>query len=149
MAFGRKTEEEQASAAAQRDAAAHQKALDKEAAHQAEEWAKFWASPQGLARRAYEAGDRILQSEFEVMAQKAVVAAMMGAFNTSKTKDPTAILNAIASEGWELITGSFVFVVQGEESRDKFMASGQNIAVKGVTMGYYLFRRCESNRTVA
>ena len=83
------------------------------------------------------------------MTQQAVVAVMVGAFNTSKTTDPTAILNAIAGEGWELITGSFVFVVQGEESRDKFMASGQNVAIKGVTKGYYLFRRCEPNRTAA
>ncbi len=74
---------------------------------------------------------------------------MMGAYNTSKTNDPTAILNAIASEGWDLVTGSFVFIVQGEESRDKFLASGQNVAIKGVTRGYYLFRRCESNRAAA
>ena len=149
MAFGRKTEQEQLVAAQEREAAAQQKALEKQAAQHAAEWAKFWASPQGQARKAYEAGDRILQSEFEVMTQQAVVVVMVGALNTSKTTDPTAILNAIAGEGWELITGSFVFVVQGEESRDKFMASGQNVAIKGVTKGYYLFRRCEQNRITA
>jgi len=45
-----------------------------------------------------------------------------------------------------LVNGSFIFVVEGEQSRDKFMASGQNVAVKGQTVGYYLFRRCQENR---
>ncbi len=45
MAFGRKTDEEQAEAATQREAAAHQKQLEKQAAQQAKDWAKFWASP--------------------------------------------------------------------------------------------------------
>ena len=38
------------------------------------------------------------------------------------------------------------FVEQGQESRDKFMSSGQNVAIKGATVGYYLFRRCEANK---
>jgi hypothetical protein len=33
-----------------------------------------------------------------------------------------------------------------QQSRDKFLASGQNVATKGTTVGYYLFRRCEQNR---
>ncbi len=80
------------------------------------------------------------------MKQTAEIVAMMGSYNTKKANDPTAVLNAIAAEGWELITGSFVFVVQGEQSRDKFMSSGQNVAVKGATVGCYLFRRAEENR---
>jgi hypothetical protein len=63
-----------------------------------------------------------------------------------KSNDATQTLNAIVGEGWDLVAGSFVFVVQGEESRDKFMSSGQNVAVKGETRGYYLFKRNESNR---
>jgi hypothetical protein len=34
----------------------------------------------------------------------------------------------------------------GSESRDKFMASGQQVAVKGTVLGYYLFKRCEPNK---
>jgi hypothetical protein len=79
------------------------------------------------------------------MSQSAVVVAMMGSTTTKKTSDPTAILNSVCREGWELLTGSFVFVHEGSQSRDKFMSSGQNVAVKGTTMGYYLFRRCETN----
>lgn len=130
-----KTEEEQRAAAAAR------------AARQAErEAAAFRASPVGQSRIAFEQGDRLFQVDFEVMGQTAEIVAMMGSYNTSKANNPTAVLNAIVAEGWELITGSFVFVVQGEQSRDKFMSSGQNVAVKGATVGYYLFRRAEQNR---
>ena len=130
-----KTEEEQRAAAAAKAA----KQTEREAA-------AFTASPVGQARTAFQQGDRLFQVDFEVMKQTAEIVAMMGSYNTKKANDPTAVLNAIAAEGWELITGSFVFVVQGEQSRDKFMASGQNVAVKGATVGYYLFRRAEENR---
>lgn len=79
------------------------------------------------------------------MSQQAVIIAMVGSSTTKKTNDPTAILNSVCREGWELVTGSFVFVQEGQQSRDKFMSSGQNIATKGSTMGYYLFKRCEQN----
>ena len=45
----------------------------------------------------------------------------------------------------ELITGSVVFHETGSQSRDKFMQSGQHIAVQGKVIGYYLFRRKEEN----
>jgi len=71
---------------------------------------------------------------------------MVGANTTKKTTDPTEILNSVCNEGWELVNGSFVFVEEGQQSRDKFASSGQNVATKGSTVGYYLFRRCEANR---
>jgi hypothetical protein len=135
VALFSKTEEEQAAAAA----AKANKQADREAA-------AFAASPVGQARTAFEQGDKLFQVDFEVMKQTAEIVSMMGSYNTSKANTPTAVLNAIANEGWDLITGSFVFVVQGEQSRDKFMSSGQNVAVKGATVGYYLFRRAEQNR---
>ena len=48
----------------------------------------------------------------------------------------------------ELVNGSFVFVEEGQQSRDKFMSSGQNVAVKGTTFGYYLFKRNEALRNM-
>ncbi len=45
-----------------------------------------------------------------------------------------------------MVTGSFVFVEEGQASRDKFASSGQNVATKGSTHGYYLFSRCEELR---
>jgi hypothetical protein len=42
--------------------------------------------------------------------------------------------------GWDS-NGSFVFLETGSERREKFLASGQQVAVKGSVIGYYLFRR--------
>jgi hypothetical protein len=72
--------------------------------------------------------------------------AMVGSRTSKKTADPVAILNSVCHEGWELVNGSFVFVEEGQQSRDKFLASGQNVAIKGTTVGYYLFRRRDENR---
>jgi hypothetical protein len=102
--FG-KTEEEQAAAGAAK--------AEKQAERGA---AAFRRSPAGQARSAYEQGDRLFQVDFEVMKQSAEIVAMMGSYNTAHANDPTAVLNAIAAEGWDLITASFVFIVQGEQS---------------------------------
>jgi hypothetical protein len=107
---------------------------------------EFFESPVGQARTAFERGDLLFQFSIDVMNQKAIIAPMMGGTTTQKTSDPVAILNAVCREGWDLTSGSFVFVEQGQESRDKFTSSGQNVAIKGQTVGYYLFKRCESNR---
>jgi hypothetical protein len=101
-------------------------------------------SPAGRARTAFERGDRIFQCSFDVMSQQAVIVKMVGSTTTKKTSDPTETLNAVSREGWELVTGSFVFIEEGQQSRDKFLASGQNVATKGPTMGYYLFKRNEA-----
>lgn len=106
----------------------------------------FASSPQGSARAAFERGDHIFQYAHAVDTQTAVVVAMVGSASPSRTSDPSTILNAVAREGWDLVTGSFVFQEQGQQSRDKFMSSGQNVAIRGRTMGYYLFRRCPEIR---
>jgi hypothetical protein len=80
------------------------------------------------------------------MSQKAIIVAMVGSNVAQKTADPTVILNSVCNEGWELVNGSFAFVETGQQSRDKFMSSGQNVAVSGATVGYYLFKRCEAKR---
>lgn len=107
----------------------------------------FLHSPAGRARQAFEGGEAVFQYAMAVHQTKANVVAMAGAFTNSKeTSDPTDILNSICREGWELVNGSFVFLELGSESRDKFMASGQQIAVKGNIRGYYLFKRCDENK---
>ena len=92
---------------------------------------------QGQARAAYANGDRVFQCQFDVLTQK--TDSTLVSTSNSKT-DPTSILNSICQEGWELLNGAFVFVEQGSTSRDKLLSSGQQIAVKGVTVGYYLFK---------
>jgi hypothetical protein len=106
-------------------------------------WKGFWASPAGLARHAYSGGDHVFQCSFDVAHQEAIIVAMVGSRTKKRHADPTAILNDVCREGWELVNGDFVFVMTGQQSRDKFLSSGQNVAVAGSVMGYYLFRRAE------
>jgi hypothetical protein len=133
--FNTATEEERFAKEARR--AAEQAEKDRRA---------FTASPVGQARAAFGRGDHVFQYAHDVMSQQAIIVAMVGGTTRSKTADPSVILNAVCAEGWELVNGSFVFVEQGQESRDKFLASGQNVAIKGTTVGYYLFRRCPEDR---
>jgi hypothetical protein len=142
----RKNEEEKALAAEiklqrQREDEARQRADEIERARQS-----FLATPAGQARTAFGRGNHVFQYSHNVMSQKAIIVAMVGSSTSKSTSDPVEILNSVCREGWELVNGSFVFVEQGQQSRDKFMASGQNVAIKGVTVGYYLFKRCEANR---
>lgn len=131
MAFGKKkTPEEIADEEQQKAAADAQR-----------ERAAFAASPAGQARAAFARGDHVFQCSIDVMSQQAVIVAMVGSTTTKRTTDPVAVLNSVCSEGWELVSGSFVFVEEGQQSRDKFMSSGQNVAIKGTTVGYYLFKR--------
>jgi hypothetical protein len=144
--LGKKSEEQKAADAAlkeqQRQQAEERKRVE------AIEKAKndFFETPAGRARLAYEEGDQVFQYSFDVVNHQAVVVAMVGSKQTKKTNDPVAILNSVCHEGWELVNGSFVFIEEGSQSRDKFMSSGQNIAVKGTTVGYYLFRRSDANK---
>jgi hypothetical protein len=134
--FKKETEEERAA----KDAAKAAERAEKE--RQA-----FLQTPVGRARTAFERGDQLFQYSHEVESQDAVIVAMVGSATTQKSSDPSEILNAVAREGWELVTGSFVFREQGQQSRDKFMSSGQNVAIKGTTVGYYLFRRALAHST--
>ncbi len=95
-------------------------------------WNGFWTSPPGEARRAFENGDQVFQYAIDVMDQTAIMEAMVGSSTRSVKLDPSAVLNAVCRQGWELVNGSFVFA--GDSS------------IAGTVMGYYLFRRCEENR---
>ncbi len=50
------------------------------------------------------------------------------------------LLTAVEDEGWDLFQAGFVFRQTGSASRDKFLVSGQQIAVTGDTLGIYLFK---------
>lgn len=106
----------------------------------------FLGTPVGQARTAFERGDHLFQYAHDVESQNAVIVSMVGSTTNRTSSDPTEILNAVAQEGWELVNGSFIFREQGQQSRDKFMSSGQNVAIKGTTVGYYLFRRAEGRQ---
>lgn len=136
----RATLEEKEEQARQKALQAREKAIEKMRS-------AFFASPAGQAREAFERGDAVFQYSLDVHQTQAIVLPMIGAYTGPKTTtDPTDILNSVCNEGWELLNGSFVFLERGSESRDKFMSSGQQIAVKGTIVGYYLFNRCEANK---
>lgn len=114
---------------------------EKEAASKEAQERAFWESPIGQARLAHQRGDVIFQLAMPLRSQKAVIVPMAGGLSASSEKDWSAELNDVVREGWELVNGSAVYVQTGQESRDKFMASGQNVAISGQVVGYYLFRR--------
>ena len=80
---------------------------------------EFLASPVGQARTAFERGDGVFQCSYAVASQEAITVAMTGTGVATTTSDPTEVLNHVCNEGWELINGCFVFVEQGQQSRDK------------------------------
>jgi hypothetical protein len=139
-------ETEREARASEKAAADEQTRLRKESERRERERQAFAVSPAGQARAAFGRGDRLFQFFMDVKDTKPVVIPMTGATTTTSTADPTAILNSVCNEGWELVNGSFVFHELGSESRDKFLASGQNVAVRGTIIGYYLFKRCQENR---
>lgn len=139
MPLIRRSAEEKEAARAATDAAKQQAAI--EAARKT-----FFKTPAGRARQAFDRGDHVFEYSLDVVNQEAIVIAMVGSSTSKRTRDASEILNSVAHEGWDLVNGSFVFIEQGQQSRDKFMSSGQNVATKGRVVGYYLFRRCEANR---
>jgi hypothetical protein len=56
---------------------------------------------------------------------------------------PQNALGLIEAAGWRLQHASWVFVETGQDSRDKFLMSGQSVVVNGQVVGVYLFRRDE------
>ncbi|QYX75147.1 hypothetical protein [Streptomyces akebiae] len=48
--------------------------------------------------------------------------------------------------GWKLRTAQYLYVQLGEESRDKWLSSGQRVAIKGKIVGMYLFERTVASR---
>jgi hypothetical protein len=102
---------------------------------------------EGAARIAYQAGDLVFQCSVEVLKQEAEAVALTGAFARQATKDSTDLLNRVCGQGWEVVAADFVFVQTSEQSRNKFVKTGQDTAIAGSVIGYYVFRRFESNRT--
>ncbi len=142
--FTRKTEEEKAARAAQKDADREVKAREKLRR-------AFYDSPAGEARAAYESGAKVFQYETDVKATKAVVRPIfLGGGAKAKEKSigsgPVDTLNAVSNEGWEIVNASFVFVETGQASRDKAVSTGQQVAIAGTVVGYYLFKRNEAHK---
>jgi hypothetical protein len=103
-------------------------------------------SAHAVAWAAFERGDQVLQLALPLTQQAGYITPMVGGGTSSTRSDIGTALNKVIRSGWELVSASVVFVQTGEVSRDKFFSSGQQTAISGEVVGYYLFSRNESNQ---
>jgi hypothetical protein len=140
----RRTAEDKAAKEEQKAAKEGEKRLVQEQARLAAEEAAFNASPPGQARIAKQSGQRFFQIVMPIENVDRTWTAKLSHEMHTRVKDTSdvvgAILTAVEDEGWELIQAGYVFRETGGASRDKFLASGQQIAVLGDTLGVYLFK---------
>ncbi|MDX6284725.1 MAG: hypothetical protein QOG53_210 [Frankiales bacterium] len=129
-----------AQAKAERDAA---NATARSAREAAQKETAFRASPVGQAVTAREQAQGFFEIQL-VVGESQRDSTLFGGNNTnwSKNKKVThaGLLSAIEAVGWRLEHVGYIYQVTSESSRDKFLASGQQIAVSGRTIGIYLFR---------
>lgn len=109
--------------------------------HELQVWA---GSPPGLAQQARQAGQRFFQL---ILPLEDVDRTWMAKFShemdtrVQDLSDAVGVtLTAVEAQGWELVTAGFIFRETAQASRDKFLASGQQIATIGQTLGIYLFK---------
>lgn len=126
--------------------AAEKAALDASIAKQKEEAQhRAWLeTPLGMATTAKESGNGFFEIELEIGSSKRTVTFGSADFGKHKKSDFSGLLSQIEYVGWKLEHVGYYFMITGETSRDKFLASGQNTAVNGKTMGVYLFRNTDN-----
>lgn len=123
--------------------------------------AMFAQTPAGLARQAAETGQIVFQYIDTLAETTPNVVPMAGAESVEGTQglagdkqarqreklrrfDPRHPIEQIESEGWELLDTGYTFQPTITESRDKFLASGQQEAIGGRVLGIYTFRRSKA-----
>ena len=142
MAFFKSADEAtNAQRAAEKAAAQERKTQERAARERAQHEAAFNRSPAGQARSSHQRGDRLFQVSISLEDIESNVVAMSNAFTTRRANDVSEVINSILAEGWDFHTLSTTFVNEGEESRDRFLASGQHVAVRGRIVGTYVFTR--------
>jgi len=138
MAFGKSPE--------QKAAEEQQKVTAREAADEERTRQQFLTSPVGQATVAKQQGQGFFEVQLEVGSSQRDSTFLGGNnFNLARgsSKSHAGTLAAIEAVGWHLEHVGHVFIVTSESSRDKFMSSGQQTAVSGITMGIYLFRNVD------
>jgi len=116
-----------------------------QAKEKAEAQHRAWlATPLGMATSAKESGNGFFEIELEIGSSKRSVTFGSADFGKHKKSDFSGLLSQIEDAGWKLEHVGYYFMITGETSRDKFLASGQNTAVNGKTMGVYLFRNTDN-----
>ncbi len=106
----------------------------------------FLATPAGQAAAAREQGQGFFEIQLDVGSSQRD-STIWGGNNTAiqrtKSRSHAGTLAAIEAVGWKLEHVGYIFIITGESSRDKFLASGQQTAVSGKTVGIYLFRNVD------
>ena len=131
------------------------------------------ATDHGRAHVDYDAGEMFFQVQRVISVTKAGVFILMGASTTSEEVDKSAqggsgfmgsivdaaaasidnlpisqTLAAVEGIGWRLAHVGYTYRETYSESRDKFLASGQQIATAGEIVAIYLFRRATGQSPV-
>lgn len=140
MGLFTRSAEEKAAKEAERRAQQAAKEAERQAQEERRRAEEFARSPAGQARAAAKAGAQIFQIALPLSETRASVVAMLGAFTNASDHEQSGTLDSIEAEGWRLEHAGYVFRMTGSESRDKFMASGQQQAVSGEIIGIYVFR---------
>ena len=136
MAWG-KTDEQKAADEIQR-------AAQQELAQRERDEAEYWKSPLGQADWALQNGNTFFQIEIPHTTLRGVTNAAYNSRTQASQKHhsgATDVLSQIEELGWHLAHASWVYMQTGQNSRDKFLASGQQVVVSGEVVGIYLFRR--------
>ena len=102
---------------------------------------QFLAGPVGQARTAVDRGDRLFQLVIDVEGhhKDPTVVAMVDD-SPKTTRDPNEVLNAVANEGWRLVSASFVARDELVERRDE-RGNHKALAPQRTTTGHYVFER--------
>jgi hypothetical protein len=146
MAFG-KTQEQKALEAEAKARADVVRREEKEHADALKARAAFLASPVGEATTAKEQRQGFFEIQLNVGSSQrdsTIWGGNNSAIAHTKTESHAGTLAAIEAVGWQLEHVGYIFMITGESSRDKFLASGQQTAVSGQTVGIYLFRNTDA-----
>jgi hypothetical protein len=102
---------------------------------------QFLSGPVGQARTALERGDQLFQLVIDVEGhdKNSIVVAMVDD-SPKTTRDPNEILNAVANEGWRLLSASFLARDELVERRDE-RGNHKASAAQRTTTGHYVFER--------
>ena len=145
MAFG-KTEEQKLVERQQQQQQAAIKAQAAEEAARLKAHQNWLKTPVGQAASVWDQGQGFFEIQLQVGSSHRD-STIWGNNNTTmgrgKSQTHAGTLAGIEAQGWRLQSTGYVFITTSESSRDKFLASGQQVAVSGHTLGIYLFRRVE------
>lgn len=140
-----KSEHEREAERAERErveaARAAQRAESDRVAAEQEAAAAHASSPLGRAEAAHTAGNAFFEIQLDVGTTQGQASFGLGSTEETRTDAHLGVLGQIEQVGWRLENVGYVFVQTGQESTDKFIATGQYVAISGKTVGVYLFRR--------